>query len=145
MVDCKRERYKNKTPEGKFRMHKLVVCPGYIDEKSNISVRECAPGNPLGKLKFEFHTSKFVFQGVRVDDLSSVLSADPESRRVTAGSIRNHPDDILWLAKRVAPLYGTDPTSIQKNIDASNNAHFAAKSKGIALFIGNYDTDPTVQ
>jgi hypothetical protein len=137
------------TPTGTFRVNELNVCPPWTSTRTAKFVDRCADDNPLGHFALWFDPPYYGLHGVDLvdpDHKKSVTASSAEERRQSSGCVRNHPNDIRWLAEKVAPLYGASKEEFQKIVADKRYVPFKPKDPngGVVVLIGNWASDPKV-
>jgi hypothetical protein len=132
------------TPEGRFRFHELTTCVSWQSTRNSANTGPCAADNPLGYLALWFQGGSYGLHGVDSSHIDSVVATTSDGRRQSSGCVRNHPNDIQWLAYKVSELYGANPDLLAKNVASRREASFAPLSKGLALEIGRWPSDPQI-
>ncbi len=132
------------TPQGRFRFHELTTCVSWTSTRSSASTGPCTSDNPLGYLALWFQGGSYGLHGVDSSHIESVTATTADGRRQSSGCVRNHPDDIKWLVNKVSALYGATPDQLTKNVANRREASFRPLSKGLALEIGRWPTDPVI-
>jgi hypothetical protein len=130
---------KSATPTGTFRFQELTVCQPWISTRNNAKAGPCESINPTGKFALWFSSREYGLHGVDSSHIDSVTGSTAESRRQSSGCVRNHPDNIEWLVKKVAPLYGTTPKELAGFKSRSAAKSYSPTNKGLALIIGRWD------
>lgn len=129
---------KSITPNGTFRFHELETCPPWVSTRNGGSASPCANDNPLGKTALWFLSAEYGLHGVDDAHIDSVTAATADERRQSSGCVRNHPEDIKWLAAQVAGAYGTTAAELDRLRANAQNKIFPAKGKGVVVVVGRF-------
>jgi L,D-transpeptidase catalytic domain len=88
------------TPTGNFQVRTKQKCPQYFGADGTKNIAGCSAENPLGPRALWWQDTMYGLHGTS----SPALIAEGTSangRRVSAGCVRNHNDNITWLYDQV--------------------------------------------